>query len=49
MSYIPRREMQAEVAADIRKVFNAPDRPTANAYLKQIVQKYEQTASRLAD
>jgi len=26
------------VAADIRKVFNAPDRPTAEMYLKQIVQ-----------
>ena len=37
------------MAADIRKVFNAPDRPTADAYLKQIVQKYEQSASRLAD
>jgi transposase-like protein len=41
--------MLAEVAADIRKVFNAPDRPTAEAYLKQIVQKYEKSASRLAD
>jgi len=49
MSYVPRREMLAEVAADIRKVFNAPDRPTAEAYLKQTVQKYAQSASRLAD
>lgn len=49
MSYVPRREMLAEVAADIRRVFNAPDRPTADAYLKQIVQKYAQSASRLAD
>ncbi|MBU4225816.1 MAG: IS256 family transposase [Chloroflexi bacterium] len=48
-SYVPRREMLPEVAADIRKVFNAPDRPTAEAYLKQIVQKYEQSASRLAN
>jgi len=47
--YVPRKEMLAEVAADIRKVFNAPDRPTAEAYLKQIVQKYEKSASRLAD
>jgi putative transposase len=47
--YVPRKEMLAEVAADIRKVFNAPDRPTAEAYLKQIVQKYEKNASRLAD
>ena len=48
-SYVPRREMLAEVAADIRRVFNAPDRPTAEAYLKQTVQKYAQSASRLAD
>lgn len=49
MSYVPRREMLAEVAADIRKVFNAPDRPTAETYLKHTVQKYAQCASRLAD
>lgn len=48
-AYVPRKEMQAQVAADIRKVFNAPDRSTADAYLKQILQKYEQSASRLAD
>jgi len=49
MSYVPRREILAEVAADIRKVFNAPDRPTAESYLKQTVQKYAHSASRLAD
>ena len=49
MICVPRREMLAEVAADIRRVFNAPDRPTAEAYLKQTVQKYAQSASRLAD
>lgn len=49
MSYVPRREMLAEVAADIRKVFNALDRPTAETYLKQTVHKYAQSASRLAD
>lgn len=49
MSYVPHREMLAEVAADIRKVFNSPDRPTAESYLKQTVQKYAKSASRLAD
>ena len=49
MSCVPRREMLAEVAADIRRVFNAPDRPTAEAYLKQTVQKYARCASRLSD
>lgn len=48
-AYIPRRDMLAEVAADIRKVFNAPDRFTAEAYLKQLVQKYESSTSRLAN
>jgi transposase-like protein len=48
-SYVPRKEMLAEVTADLRKVFNAPDLPAAEAYLKQTVQKYAQTASRLAD
>ena len=49
MSYVPRREMLADVATDIRKIFNAPDRPIAEAYLKQTVEKYAQNASRLAD
>ena len=48
-AYVPRKEMLAEVAADIRTVFNAPDRPTAEAYLAKIVQKYAKSASRLAD
>jgi transposase-like protein len=41
--------MLKEVAADIRTVFNAPDRPTAEAFLARIVQKYAKTASKLAD
>jgi transposase-like protein len=48
-AYVPRKEMQSEVAGDIRMVFNAPDRTTANAYLTRIVQKYAKSASRLAD
>ncbi len=48
-AYVPRKEMLAEVADDIRTVFNAPDRPTAEAYLAKIVQKYAKSASRLAD
>jgi transposase-like protein len=41
--------MQAEVAEDIRTVFNAPDRVTAEAYLVKAVEKYQKTASRLAE
>ena len=40
MNHVPRRELLAEVAADIRKIFNAPDHSTAEAYLKQAVEKY---------
>lgn len=47
-AYVPRREMLKEVAADIRTIFNAPDRPTAEAYLARTVQKYADSASKLA-
>jgi len=48
-AYVPRKELQAEVAADIRTIFNAPERTTANEYLTRIVQKYAKSASKLAD
>lgn len=47
-AYVPHKHMQAEVAADIRMIFDAPDRATADAYLVKIVTKYEKNASRLA-
>ena len=47
-AYVPRRDMKSEVAADIRAVFNAPDRTEAEALLARIVTKYEQRASALA-
>jgi len=48
-AYVPRLDMRAEVAADLRTIFNAPDRPMAEAYLKKMVEKYAKNASRLAD
>ncbi len=48
-AYVPRQSMKAEVAADLRMIFNAPNRSAAEAYLAQIVQKYAKTASKLAD
>jgi putative transposase len=48
-AYVPRQDLQAEVHADIRTIFNAPDRPTAEAYLAKTIQKYAKTASKLAD
>lgn len=47
-AYVTRREQQAEVAADIRAIFNARDRAEADALLAQTVTKYAPTASRLA-
>jgi putative transposase len=48
-AYVPRKEMQAEVAEDIRTIFQAPDRATAETYLAKAVQKYQKSASRLAE
>ena len=40
--------MKEEVAADIKAVFNAPNRQEADRLLTLTVQKYEQKASKLA-
>lgn len=47
-SYVTRNDQQAEVAADIRAIFNARDRAEADTLLQQTVAKYAQTASKLA-
>lgn len=48
-AYVPRKEMAKEVAADIRSIFNAPNRPMADQTLEQMLQKYATTAPRLAN
>jgi len=48
-AYVPKQEMKAEVACDLRGVFNASSRTDAQEQLRKIVQKYEQTASKLAE
>ncbi len=48
-AYVPHKYIQTEVAEDIRTIFNAPDRTTAEAYLAKAVEKYKQSASRLAE
>lgn len=48
-AYVPRKELQAEVAADLRTVFNAPDRAMAEIILNKTVQKYAPIASQLAN
>jgi transposase-like protein len=48
-AHVPRQEMRREVAEDLRTIFNAPDRHTAEAYLAKTVQKYAQTMPTLAN
>jgi transposase-like protein len=47
-AYVPKKEMKAQVAADIRSVFNVPDRAAAEGLLKAAVTRYQQSAPRLA-
>ena len=47
-NYVPRQSMRVEVAADIRAIFNAPDRGTAEQFLQAAIQKYAKTAPRLS-
>jgi len=47
-AYVPKQAMRYEVAADIRSMFNAPDRNAAEKYLQSAIQKYAKTAPRLS-
>lgn len=47
-AFVPRLEMKAEVAADIRTIFNAPTRDEANATLARIVATYAKRSATLA-
>lgn len=47
-AYVPRQSMRTEVAADIRGIFNAPDRPAAEQYLQMAIQKYAESVPRLS-
>jgi putative transposase len=46
--YVPRISMRGEVAADVRAIFDAPDRPEADRRLEMAVRKYDKTAPKLA-
>lgn len=48
-SYVTKKEKKKEVAADIRIIFNAPDRSEAERYLKQYVKKYSETMPQLSE
>jgi transposase-like protein len=45
--YVPKMSMRAPVAADIRAIFNAPDRDEADHLLEKFLRRYEQTAPAL--
>jgi len=47
-AYVPKRTMRMEVAADIRSMYNAPDRKTAEEFLQVAIQKYAVSAPRLS-
>jgi transposase-like protein len=47
-AYVPKQAMRFEVAADIRSMFNAPDRKIAEEYLQAAIQKYAVSAPRLS-
>ena len=49
MSYVPSEAMQAEVTADLRDIFDAPDRAEADRRLARAVEKYARSAPKLAD
>lgn len=46
--YVPSISMRMPVAADIRAIFNAPDRHEAERLLEKFVDRYQETAPKLA-
>ncbi len=47
-AFVPRQDLKAEVAADIRTIFNAPNHDEATAALARTVQKYAKRSATLA-
>lgn len=47
-AYVPKQTMRMEVAADIRSMFNAPDRKMAEEFLQAAIQKYATSTPRLS-
>lgn len=47
-AFVPRQEMKAQVAADLRAIFNASDRQAAETLLRATVTRYQQSAPKLA-
>ena len=47
-SYVPKKEMKADVASDVRAILNATDREDAERILKKKIEKYEKTVPRFS-
>ena len=47
--YVPKEELKKPVAADIRAIFDAPDKEEAERLLNKAVSKYQKTAPKLSD
>lgn len=45
--YVPRLKMRGELAADLRAVFDAPDRTEADRRLEMAIRKYDKSAPKL--
>jgi len=48
-AYVPKKEMKAQVAEDIRNIFNAPNRVEADRLLKLTQEKYVKIAPALSE
>jgi len=48
-SYVPKVSLRTEVAENIRTIFDAQDRDSAESQLKDVVKKYARIAPKLAD
>ncbi|MGB2955693.1 MAG: IS256 family transposase [Anaerolineales bacterium] len=47
-AYVPRQSMKSEVAEDLRRIFNAPNRVMAESYLADTIRKYKKSDPRLS-
>jgi transposase-like protein len=47
-AHVPKQSMRVEIAADIRSMFNAPDRRTAETFLQEVIQKFAVSAPALS-
>jgi len=49
MAHVPKAHLREEVAADIRTIFHACDLAEARRRLQSVIQKYRESASKLAE